>query len=90
MSYDEFKALVRALAQRDDLTTHGLLAIPTLRQQCGTTPARAEIDAFLVRLHDEGAIHLLSHVDGAKLSETVRQDLIVHSSGALLYWIRWL
>ena len=90
MSYDEFKALVRALAQRDDLTTHGLLAIPTLRRQCGTTPARAEIDAFLVRLHDEGAIHLLSHVEFDTLSAAERRDALRLPSGQDLYWIRAL
>src|SRR6185436_18433382 len=90
LSYEEFKALVRDLAQRDDLTTYGLLAVPTLRRQCGTTTARAEMDAFLVRLHDEGAIHLLSHVEFDTLPAAEQRDALRLPSGQDLYWIRAL
>ena len=90
MNYDEFKVLVRDLAQREDITTHGLLAVPTLRGECGTRLSRDQLDAFLVQLHGEGAIHLLSHVEFETLSEPIRRDALHLASGPALYWIRWL
>jgi hypothetical protein len=88
LSYSEFKAFVRGLAQRDDLTTHGLLAIPTLRHESEGRLSRAEVDAFLVQMHGEGAIHLLSHVEFDKLPATVRRDALHLPTGQDLYWIR--
>jgi hypothetical protein len=90
LNYDEFKALVRELAQRDDLTKYGLLPIPTLRQECGPPLARADIDAFLVRLHGEGVIHLLSHVEFDSLPAAVQNEALRLPSGQELYWIRCL
>jgi len=90
LSYDEFKVLVRDLVQREDLTTHGLLAVPTLRRECGSRLSRAEMDAFLVQMHGDGAIHLLSHVEFDTLSEPLRRDSLHLPSGPALYWIRWL
>ena len=87
MNYEEFKEFLR---QEGELraTQGGLVPIPELRLR---VPLEREVfDEYVLRLHAERLVHLLSHVDGAKLSESVRQDLIVHSSGALLYWIRWL
>jgi hypothetical protein len=62
--------------------------IPELRLRVALE--RETFDACVLRLHAERLVHLLSHVDGETLPEAVRQDCIVHSSGALLYWIRWL
>lgn len=90
MKYDEFKVFVRDLTQRDDLTTHGLLPIPILRRESGDRLPRAELDAFLVRLHGEGVIHLLSHVEFESLPAAVRKDALRLPSDQELYWIRWL
>jgi hypothetical protein len=90
LSYDEFKALVRELSQRDDLTTYGLLPIPTLRRECGPRLARNDIDAFLVQLHGDGMIHLLSHVEFDSLPAAVRSEALRLPSGQELYWIRCL
>jgi hypothetical protein len=90
LSYEEFKALVRKMAGRDDLTTHGLVAIPTLRRESADQLGRAEFDAFLMRMHHEGTIHLLSHVEFEKLPVAVRRDALHLPSGQDLYWIRCL
>jgi hypothetical protein len=90
LSYDEFKALVRELSQRDDLTMHGLLPVPTLRRESGARLARADFDAFLVRLHGEGVIHLLSHVEFDSLPASVQNEALRLPSGQELYWIRSL
>jgi len=90
MSYDDFKAFVRNLSQREELAPHGLLAIPILRQECADRLARAEQDSFLVRLHGEGVIHLLSHVEFDDLPEVMQHDALRLPSGQNLYWIRWL
>jgi hypothetical protein len=90
LSYDEFKALVRELSQRDDLTMHGLLPIPTLRRESGTRLARPDFDAFLVQLHGEGVIHLLSHVEFDSLPASVQNEALRLPSGQELYWIRSL
>jgi hypothetical protein len=88
LSYNEFKAFVRTLAQRDDLTTHGLLAVPTLRRECGGQLSQAEVDAFLIQMHGEGAIHLLSHVEFDKLPAPLRREALHLPTGQDLYWIR--
>ena len=91
VDYEQFRAFVRDLAQRDDLSTHGLLPIPALRREVGARLSRAEVDGFLVRLHGEGGIHLLSHVEFDLLPEVVRRDALRLPSGPPpLYWIRWL
>jgi hypothetical protein len=90
LTYDEFKVLVRGLVQREDLTTHGLLAVPTLRRECASRLSRAALDGFLVRLHGDGAIHLLSHVEFDTLSEPLRRDALHLAASPPLYWIRWL
>ena len=90
MTYDEFKALVRDLAQRDDLTTHGLLPIPTLRRESAEMLTRAEIDEFLMRMHGEGEVHLLSHVEFETLPVPVQHGALHLPSGQQLYWIRTL
>jgi hypothetical protein len=90
LTYNEFKAFVRALAQRDDLTTHGLLAIPTLRREFAGQPSRADVDAFLIQMHGEGVIHLLSHVEFDTLPAALRREALHLPSGQDLYWIRSL
>jgi hypothetical protein len=90
VSYNEFKAFVRNLVQRDDLTTHGLLPIPTLRQECAGRLSRADVDAFLMQMHGEGAIHLLSHVEFDTLPAAVRREALHLPAGQDLYWIRIL
>jgi len=87
LTYDEFKAVLRQEGERR-ATQGGLVAIPELRLH---VPLEHQtFDEYVLRLHAERLVHLLSHVDGANLPEPVRKDCIVHSSGALLYWIRWL
>lgn len=90
MNYEEFKALLRNLALRDDLTTHGLLPIPRLRREFEAELDRAELDAFLMRLHGEGVVHLLSHVEFDALPYSVRHEALHLPSGQNLYWVRML
>jgi hypothetical protein len=90
LTYNEFKVFVRDLAQRDDLTNHGLLAIPTLRRESAGQLSRADVDAFLIQMHAEGAIHLLSHVEFDTLPAEVRREALHLPSGQDLYWIRSL
>jgi hypothetical protein len=90
LTYDEFKALVRELSLRDDLSTHGLLPIPTLRREAGARVARADFDEFLVRMHGDGVIHLLSHVEFDRLPAAAQHESLRLPSGQELYWIRWL
>ena len=90
MTYAEFKVLLRELAQRDDLTTHGLLPVPTLRRECGAALTRAQFDAFLMRMHGEGAVHLLSHVEFDALPLSVRREALHLPSGQDLFWVRTL
>jgi hypothetical protein len=90
MSFDDFGALVCGLARRDDLTRHGLLPIPAVRRECGGRLGLAQQDAYLVRLHGEGVIHLLSHVEFHTLPAADRSAALRLPSGQELYWIRWL
>ena len=87
MTYEEFKAFIRQEGERRALQG-GLLPIPELRPRVAVE--RELFDAYVLRLHAERLVHLLSNVDNDTLPESVRQGCIVHSSGALLYWIRWL
>jgi hypothetical protein len=87
LTYEEFKESVRQEGERR-ATQGGLVPIPELRARLPYE--RHVFDEYVFRLHAEGLVHLLSHVDGEKLPEAVREACIVHSSGALLYWIRWL
>ena len=87
LSYEEFKALLRQEGE-SRATQGGLVPIPELRPIVAV--ARETFDEYVLRLHGEQLVHLLSHVEGEKLPEPVRQDCIPHSSGALLYWVRWL
>jgi hypothetical protein len=88
LDYEEFKHVVREAGERR-FAQGGLVPIPELRRQVPALDRQA-FDAFVLALHREGAIHLLSHVEPDKLSSEVRNQCMVHSSGALLYWLRWL
>jgi hypothetical protein len=87
LDYSEFKLLVREAGEKR-AAQGGLVPIPELRRLADVD--RREFDAFILALHQEGAIHLLSHVEPDKLSATVREECVPHPSGALLYWLRWL
>lgn len=87
MTYEEFMEVVRQEGERR-ATQGGLVPIPELRASVSLD--RRAFDEHVLRLHAERLVHLLSHVDSANLPETVRRECIVHSSGAQLYWIRWL
>lgn len=87
MIYEDFKALLRQEGE-SRATQGGLVPIHELRAR---VPVEREVfDEYVLRLHVERLIHLLSHVEGDKLPEDVRRGCIQHSSGSLLYWIRWL
>ena len=87
MDYEEFKVFVRQEGERR--AVHGgLIPIPELRARVPLD--RDPFDTFVLRLHSEQLVHLLSHVDGDKLGEDIRRDCLPHSSGTLLYWVRWL
>ena len=85
--YEEFKDVVRQEGERRAIQG-GLVPIPELRLRVPLE--RETFDEYVLRLHAERLIHLLSHVDGANLPDEVRKECVVHGSGALLYWIRWL
>jgi hypothetical protein len=64
--------------------------VPTLRRECASRLGRAQIDAFLVRMHGDGAIHLLSHVEFDTLPDALRKDALHLPEGPALYWVRSL
>jgi hypothetical protein len=86
--YEEFKAQVREASQRGPAV--GLVGIPDLRRSLGDHAPAAEFDAFVLRLHAEGLVHLMSHVDPDSLAPDVRRDCLSDETGMLLYWLRWL
>ena len=75
----EFKDVVREAGERR-VAQGGLVPIPELRRQVPALDRRA-FDDFVLALHREGAIHLLSHVEPDKLSSDVREQCVVHSLG---------
>ena len=88
MIYEDFKTLVREEGERR-AAQGGLIPIPELRVRIESLE-RDGFDQYVLRLHSERLVHLLSHVDGDKLPELVRADCLPHPTGPLLYWIRWL
>jgi hypothetical protein len=88
LDYEAFKHVVREAGERR-VAQGGLVPIPELRRQ---VPAldRTSFDDYVLALHREGAIHLLSHVEPDKLASNVREECVVHPTGTLLYWVRWL
>lgn len=89
MIYEEFKAEVRKASQ-DGGPSPGLLAIPELRRALGERIGRKEFDELVMRLHGDGLIHLMSHVDPESLSEDAIADCLCDDTGLLLYWLRLL
>ena len=87
MIYEDFKALVRQEGE-SRATKGGLIPIPELRVRVPLD--REPFDAYVLRLHSDRLVHLLSHVDGDRLPDAVRDDCVPHPTGTLLYWIRWL
>lgn len=89
MFYEEFQAEVREASGRG-MPSIGLLAIPELRQALGDRISSEEFDAFVRRLHADGLVHLMSHVDPDSLSAQTIRDCLSDDTGLLLYWLRWL
>lgn len=87
--YDEFKTEVWK-ASRDGGPSPGLVAIPALRRNLETTVSRDDFDAFVMRLHADGLVHLMSHVEPESLAEETIADCLCDQTGLLLYWLRWL
>ena len=87
LSYEEFQAFVRQEGERR-ATLGGLIPIPELRESAALE--RQAFDQFILRMHSEQQVHLLSHVDGDRLPDPVRRDCLPHPSGTLLYWVRSL
>ena len=87
--YDEFKTEVWKASQAEGPST-GLMAIPYLRRTVGTAISRQDFDAFVMRLHAEGLVHLMSHVDPESLGDETIADCLCDDTGLLLYWVRWL
>lgn len=89
VNYEDFKAEVRSASQRSGPSI-GLLAIPEVRRSLGERVSREEFDAFVMRLHGEGLVHLMSHVDPESLTEETVGACLCDDTGLLLYWLRWL
>lgn len=89
MIYEDFKAEVRRASQQDGPSI-GLLPIPHLRRSVGERLSRGDFDAFVMRLHADGLVHLMSHVEPASLTPDTVADCLSDDTGLLLYWLRWL
>ena len=87
--YDDFKTEVRN-ASRDGGPSAGLVAIPDLRRTLEAAISRQDFDVFIMRLHADGLVHLMSHVDPESLAEETIADCLCDDTGLLLYWLRWL
>ena len=88
LDYEEFKHVVREAGERR-AAQGGLVPLPELRREVPTLDHQA-FDAYILALHREGAVHLLSHVEPDKLSSEILDQCVSHPSGTLLYWLRWL
>jgi hypothetical protein len=87
--YDDFKTEVRR-ASAGGSPSAGLVAIPDLRRTLGMALSREDFDTFVMRLHAEGLVHLMSHVDPETLGDETIADCLSDDTGLLLYWLRWL
>jgi hypothetical protein len=88
LRYEDFKDVVRQAAEQR-VTQGSLVSLPELRRGC-LGLERATFDDYVLALHRDGLVHLMSHVDPETLSEEVRRDCLRPPSGPLLYWLRWL
>ena len=89
VQFEDFKAVVREACENGTSGISGLAALPVLRRRCSSL-SREQFEAFVFQLQEEGTVHLLTHVDTARLSQADRDDALRHSSGLLLYWLRWV
>jgi len=89
LDYEAFKGAVREASDRADSEGHPL-SIPELRRDLARYLSRPEFDQLMMRLHRDGRVHLLSHVDSAQISPSEQMQCLQHPSGLLLYWVRWL
>lgn len=87
--YEDFKAEVRTASQRGG-PSMGLLPIPDLRRSLADRISREEFDGLVMRLHGDGLVHLMSHVEPESLPSDTIADCLCDQTGLLLYWIRWL
>jgi hypothetical protein len=87
--YDDFKDSVQRASEGGG-PSNGLVAIPDLRRTLGVTLSREDFDAFVMRLHADGLVHLMSHVDPETLGDEAIADCLCDDTGLLLYWLRWL
>jgi hypothetical protein len=87
--YEEFKAEVRRATQREGSSVD-LLPIPDLRRSLGDRVSRDQFDGLVMRLHADGLVHLMSHVDPESLPRDTIADCLCDDTGLLLYWMRWL
>ena len=90
MIYEDFKLKVRKVSQQQGGASVGLVAIPDLRRSLGEDISRDDFDSFVMRLHAEGLVHLMSHVDPDSLGDHAVGDCLCDDTGLLLYWLRWL
>ena len=70
LDYEAFKDVVRQAGERR-VAQGGLVPLPELRRQVPALDRRS-FDDYVLTLHGEGAIHLLSHVEPDKLASDVR------------------
>ena len=89
MQYDDFRAAVEAAAASVD-PARVLIPIPALRRQLQGRLGRDQFDQYLLQLHRDGFVHLLTHVEAEKLAEEDKADCLRHPSGLLVYWMCWL
>jgi hypothetical protein len=88
--YEEFKAEVWKASQHNSGPSLGLLPIPHLRRSLGERLSRQEFDDLVMRLHGDGLIHLMSHVEPESLPDDDIAECLCDETGLLLYWLRWL
>lgn len=89
MIYEDFKSRVREASQQG-APVSGLVGIPALRRALSDHLSREEFDSFVLQLHADGLVHLMSHVDPEALPPEALRDCLCDNGGLLLYWLRWL